>query len=281
MTPVLWYLPYSPWSEKVRWVLDVRGVTCERRLFQPVIGEPALRRLRADGRGSVPVLEADGRVIGDSGDIAILADGQGSGRSLIPEGGSEAVARYDALAERGLCAGRVLALRRVLGDRDALVDLVPRSLRWAGPLAAQAAAIGVRRTLRKYGSDATSIEVARADLVAVLEQLRADLAAAPDGDPRFLLGAFSLADIAMAQVFAFVAPPTAGLRLGAGSRRCFHDAALAAEFADLVRWRDALYAGFRGIPARSRKGPFRQRSDGRSGPCERGWWWRDPVRRAR
>jgi hypothetical protein len=36
-------LPYSPWSEKARWALDVRGVPYDYRRYQPVLGELALR----------------------------------------------------------------------------------------------------------------------------------------------------------------------------------------------------------------------------------------------
>jgi glutathione S-transferase len=50
----------------------------------------------------------------------------------------------------------------------------------------------------------------------------------------------------MAQALVFVAPPTTGhVKLAPANRAAFADADLAAEFADLVAWRDALYARYR------------------------------------
>lgn len=234
MKPILWQLPYSPWSERARWALEAAGVEYERRNYQPILGEIALRRLRKDGRGSVPVLVAGTEVIGESAGIARWAARDGPLRS---EGD------WDDLFERGLAAGRVLGLQRVLGDREALLEMVPRWMRRLGPIAAFVAAIGVRRTLSKYRS--ADPATARRELASVLDVLRAKLAAAPDGQPKTLEGRFTLADIAMTQVLAFVHPPASGLRVGPGNRRCFHDEALATEYADLVAWRDAVYARWR------------------------------------
>jgi glutathione S-transferase len=234
MTPILWHLPYSPWSERARWALDAAGVAYEKRTYQPILGEPALRRMRGDGKASVPVLVVGTERIGDSAAIARWAARDSPLRS---EGD------WDDLFERGLAAGRVLGLQRVLGDRDALLEMVPRWMRRLGPIAAFIAAIGVRRTLSKYRS--ADPDAARRALSSVLAVLRERLAAAPDGQPKTLEGRFTVADIAMTQVLAFVHPPASGLRVGPGNRRCFHDDALATEFADLVAWRDAVYARFR------------------------------------
>jgi glutathione S-transferase len=108
--------------------------------------------------------------------------------------------------------------------------------------------MGVDRTRRKYGADRRADGESRAVLREVLDGLRRDLAAAPaaGGEPRTLLGRFSYADVAMAQVLVFVAPPAREyVKIGAGNRHAFADPALAAEYADLVAWRDALYARHR------------------------------------
>src|SRR3712207_5419255 len=62
--PVLWHLEISHYNEKVRWALDHMGVAHVRRAVTPGLQELRARRLRA-GR-TVPVLELDGRAIGDS-----------------------------------------------------------------------------------------------------------------------------------------------------------------------------------------------------------------------
>src|SRR3954469_2947186 len=63
-TPVLWHLEISHYNEKARWALDYKGITHVRRAVTPGLQELTARRLRA-GR-TVPVLEMNGRAIGDS-----------------------------------------------------------------------------------------------------------------------------------------------------------------------------------------------------------------------
>lgn len=242
-------LSYSPWTEKAKWALEVRGVPFSYRQYQPVVGELALRKKLGRWRGvvSVPVLVADdGRAIADSCAIARYADRLGDAPSLFPAEHAHAIDALVALSERALSAGRVLALIRVLGDRDALIELAPRPLRRLRALAAGLGRFGVKRTLAKYGGSVTAQAQHTAALAEALDEVRAALAHAPgtgEGGP--LLGPFTFADIAVAQAAAFVTPPRTGLRLGEASRRSFTDPALAARYADVLTWRDALYARHR------------------------------------
>jgi glutathione S-transferase len=243
-------IPYSPWSEKARWALDARRVPYSYRIYAPLLGEPALRlRLRRwTGPVSVPALtDDDGRTISDSANIARWADGRGTGPELFPRDLDADIARFVDLSERGLEAGRALALGRMLGDREALEEMVPRGVRRAfGPVAAAVGTFGIRRTLRKYGSHDASREALEGTLGGVLDALRAALAKAPETTPvKTLLGRFTFADVAMAQVLVFVQPPTVGLRIRAASRRNYADPPIAARYADLVDWRDALYDAYR------------------------------------
>jgi glutathione S-transferase len=247
--PELLGLSYSPWSEKARFALDVRRVPYVYRRYQPLLGEPALRlKLRRfTGRVTVPVLTLDdGSVLADSTDIARWADGQGEGPRLFPPVHEAAIARFVALSERGLAAGRVLSLRRMLADDEALTEMLPRPVRRLGPLASRIGAMGIGRTLRKYGGDRDDPEAHRRTLTGALEEIRATLAKAPAGEgPQTLLGQLTFADIAVAQILVSVEPPPSGLKLGPASRRTFVDPALRAPWADLVAWRDALYRAFR------------------------------------
>jgi glutathione S-transferase len=241
-------LPYSPWSEKARWALDVRGVPYRYRHYQPLLGELELRLKTRRWRGTVTVpmlIDAQGRVYDDSEKIARFADAHGAGPALFPDGHEAAIARWVALSEAGLAAGRVLALERQLRDDDALLELVPRGLRRSlGRLAPRLGQLGVLRTLSKYGAREHSSAQHRARLRAALEALRAALASSTS-TPKTLLGTFSFADIAAAQVLAFVLPPAFGLKLGKASARGFTDPEFSREFADLIGWRDALYAAYR------------------------------------
>jgi glutathione S-transferase len=68
--PVLWHLEISHFNEKARWALDYKGVPHVLKPLTPGFQEFKARRLRA-GRTS-PILELDGRAIGDS--TAIIAE---------------------------------------------------------------------------------------------------------------------------------------------------------------------------------------------------------------
>ena len=76
MTPVLWSLAYSPWSDKARWALEHCGVPYRRRAYRPLIDEPALRLKlrRLSGPVSVPILDLGDEVLADSFEIARYAD---------------------------------------------------------------------------------------------------------------------------------------------------------------------------------------------------------------
>ena len=248
--PELLSIPYSPWSEKARWALDARHVPYTGVTYAPLVGELGLRRKlgRWSGRVSVPVLfDDDGRPVPDSLEIARWADLHGEGPALIPADLEADVARFVALSEEGLDAGRRLSLHRMLGDDEALGEMVPKGLRPVlGPLGKWVAATGIHRTLRKYGAHRVDAATHEQTMVRVLGDLRAALAdPRASGDPRTLLGRFTFADIAMAQVLSFVQPPTFGLRIGKASRRSFTDSVLRERFNDLVAWRDALYEAHR------------------------------------
>src|SRR5919107_3649372 len=64
MLPVLWHLDISHYSEKARCALDYKGIEHVRRAVTPGLQQLTARRLRA-GR-TVPILETQGRTIGDS-----------------------------------------------------------------------------------------------------------------------------------------------------------------------------------------------------------------------
>lgn len=247
----LLHLPFSPWSEKARWALELSGVPFTKREYVPVLGELELRRLQKRWRGkvTVPVLIDGGRVLGDSYEIARFASERGT-RSLFPAGREERVRQFNALSERGLDAGRALALRRALDRDGALLENLPKPLRKGGPLALAFARWAVGRTLRKYDGHIHEPEVYERTLCEVLDQLRAALAqAAGDSEPKTLLGELSYADLAMAQVLIAVRPHR-GARLGRHTREVFSHPGLADRYPDLLQWRDALYERYGKASAR-------------------------------
>src|SRR4029453_2464062 len=62
-TPLLWHIPLSHYSEKVRWALDYKGIPHRRRVLGP---DYLIRVWRVTGQGKLPVLWLDGRAIADS-----------------------------------------------------------------------------------------------------------------------------------------------------------------------------------------------------------------------
>jgi glutathione S-transferase len=62
-TPLLWHIPLSHYSEKVRWALDYKGIAHRRRVLGP---DYLIRVWRATGQGKLPVLWLDSRAIADS-----------------------------------------------------------------------------------------------------------------------------------------------------------------------------------------------------------------------
>lgn len=234
-------LPYSPWSERARWVLDARKIPYRSRRYQPLLGELGLRSKTGRWRGvvSVPVLTtSEGLVIADSVAIARWADERGEGPALFPKDASAEVDRLVALSDRGLASGRALSLLRLLEQPAGLVEMVPKALR-SMPGSSFVAAVGVRRTLRKYDAGTDRAKETQ-KLASVLDEIRSALRDQPT-----LLGRFTYADVTVSQVLAFVKPPAFGLRIARATRDSFTDEELSSRYADLLAWRDALYEAHR------------------------------------
>jgi glutathione S-transferase len=68
---VLWHIEVSHYNEKVRWALDYKRIAYELRTPQPGMHRLTAARLTRGGHSRLPVLELDGRRIGDS--TAIIA----------------------------------------------------------------------------------------------------------------------------------------------------------------------------------------------------------------
>jgi glutathione S-transferase len=91
-TPLLWHIPLSHYSEKVRWALDYKGIAHRR---QTLGFDYAVRCWRATGRMTMPVLWLDGRAVGDSTHIIAALEARFPEPPLYPR---DAQARERALA---------------------------------------------------------------------------------------------------------------------------------------------------------------------------------------
>jgi len=90
--PLLWHIPLSHFSEKVRWALDYKGIAHRRRVLGP---DYLIRAWRATGQGKLPVLWLDGRAIADSTRIIAALEERYPEPPLYP---SDPAARGRALA---------------------------------------------------------------------------------------------------------------------------------------------------------------------------------------
>lgn len=243
MTLDLYGMTFSPYSEKARWALDHHQVEYTWHEHVPMLGEMSLR-WRAGSLGkkaSVPLAIAGREVLRDSSEIARHAEKAGKGAPLFVD--DAACRSWDERGAAALGAGRVLVLVRSLADQQALRDSLPR---WMPPalrsMTTPLARSGTRFVLKKYGGSPDDCDAAVKSLRESLVALRAAL-----GTRSTLLSDFSYADVSMAAVMQMVSPVGEEfIRLGDARRRAWTEPTLAREFADLVDWRDALYARHRG-----------------------------------
>lgn len=236
----LYHMPYSPWSERARWALEHHRFPHTRKVFVPMISEPGLRLKlkRATGRFTLPILFDGAAVIEDSYDIARHADVHGSGAPLFPRGLESEIAAWNQRTEAALEAGRALVTRAVADDPAAKREALPPGM---PGFMAPMADLGVRYFARKYGVDQRDPEADRAVVRDTLQALREAL-----GGRDTLFDQLTYADVLAAVVLHYVEPVSAEyIKLGPASRAAWRNPTLIDEFADLVAWRDRLYAAHR------------------------------------
>jgi glutathione S-transferase len=181
-------------------------------------------------------------VLRESWDIVCYADRHGAATPLIPADRTADVHAYRDLADRTMTAARPLVLMGLLASPEALDETFPAGVpSWLRRLLRPVAANGTRWFARKYGIRLDDEHTPLAALHATLLTLRQRLAGAP-----YLLGTFSYADILMAGLLQGVAPVADEfIPLGPATHDVWSRPELAAEFSDLVAWRDALYTRHR------------------------------------
>jgi glutathione S-transferase len=233
-------LRYSPYSERARWALDHHSLRYRLVHHEPFIGERRLRRLIGDParRATVPVLVSPGVLLTDSWDIALHADRIGGAEKLVPEADAAAIAELRALADEAMNFGRVLVTRALLDSNAALDEVAPRYIpHFLRPLFRPVARYGTRWFGRKYALDLGELEHPRQKVRSALARFREQL-----GQKPYLLGHFSYADILVCSVLQGIRPPEhAAVRLRPASRAAWTQVELAAEFEDLLAWRDTVY----------------------------------------
>jgi glutathione S-transferase len=215
----------SPWSERLRWVLELKGLPYQRTAYVPLAGEES--HTRRTGVATAPVLIADGEVIGDS-DVAVdWLEARYPSPALVPG---------DPLRRAQVRAWE-LAATEALAPLGRIIMIGGYKAMNLQPLADHFAA--------KYHW--SEIEAARAD--RVLRTVLPELAAAVTESPYLVGGDFTRADLTTAAMMN----PLLGLpdeelfSIDAGMRGMFgipfgSDPVLA----PLRDWRDRTYRHHRG-----------------------------------
>lgn len=240
-------LSYSPWSERARWALDHHGLAYREIQHNPFLGERRLRRIVGPGpeRATVPVLLTDGAVLTETWDIAKYADQSGVAAKLIPADREKDVRRLNDAVDRAMASGRAMLMAAMLADGAALDETLPPGFpNVVRPLLRPISRFGARWFSRKYKLDFAALEGHERAMRAGLDELRAALRSSGSD---YVLGPFTYADIIMASMMQGIVPVADRyIPLGPASRRVWKREPLAAEYADLVAWRDRLYEAHRG-----------------------------------
>lgn len=221
---------------RARLALDAQGIPYRAVHYVPTVSEPVLRWRLRDWRGrvTVPVLiPDDGPPLRESFEIASWGAAR-SARPLITAQNRGGCEHIDDLSNRALEAGRARTTQLVSGNAAALRESLPPVVAALGPLGRAIGRKATRDLLRKYGAERVTEAEAVARLRSALLELRAALAGR-----EWVLGEFSYADVTGAMALGFVSPH-ARAPLGPASRPLWTVEPLAAEFADLVSWRDRV-----------------------------------------
>jgi glutathione S-transferase len=214
-SPILWHLPVSHYSEKVRWALDHKALQHERRAS--IAGyHMALALVLTRGRHyTLPVLELEGRRIGDSSAIIAALEQARPERPLYPaDPGARrrALELEDFFDEQLGPYVRRFAFHALRSDRDRFDDIAARQVpppfnryrRVAGTYARAFTGLRFQTVSERRAGQALD------KVMGALDRLESEL-----GDNQYLVGdAFTVADLTAAALFyPLVLPPEGPLRL--------------------------------------------------------------------
>jgi len=255
MTAILWHIELSHYNEKARWALDYKRLPHERRVPMPGLHGIRALLLTHGAQRRLPVLELDGRRIGDSTAIIAALEEHVPEPPLYPADPgrrARALELEDWFDEQLAPALRRFAWHHTLSDTDAVAAALftrpaparERMLRLMAPAA--------RRLVRlDFDINDDTAAAARADVVAAMDRLESELQ-----ESGYLVGdRFTVADLTAAALFTPVlAPP----------QRPYAPPALAPPLLELRaelsarrggEWVAEMYARHRGESAEVQAGP--------------------------
>lgn len=254
--PVLWHLEISHYNEKVRWALDYKGVEHVRRAVTPALQELTARRLRA-GR-TVPILQLNGRTIGDSTKIIEEIERRWPEPPLYPEDPEErrrALDLEDYFDEQCAHDARRVLFNDNLAEPEKFLALL---------YGADHPRIGLLKTLSpllcrvvrmRFDIRPETVEESREKVRAAFDKIEAGV-----GPSGYLVGkSFTVADLTAASILAIIVipPEFPYIKLHADQRT-----AQSRRFRDSLKdrpgfkWVEDMYARHRGASAECNASPL-------------------------
>jgi glutathione S-transferase len=211
--PVLWQIDISHYSEKARWALAYKGIEHLRRSPMPGTHIPIALWLTRGGQITFPILQLDGRTVGDSTAIIAALEEQSPEPSLYPadrEQRQRALELEDYFDRELGPHIRLLAWHELINEPKLMAELASRSA--PGPLAKAKGLTGAYArafTRLRFGAGSDqSAALARNKVTAAMDRLDAELAA---GGGDYLVGdSFSVADLTAASLFYPLVRPAEG-----------------------------------------------------------------------
>lgn len=211
--PTLWQLPVSHYSEKARWALAHKGVKHRRRSPLPGSHMAVALALTRGRENTFPILQLDGRTIGDSSAVIAALEQRFPDLPLYP---AEPERRRRALEleeffdeELGPYA-RFLPFHELVNEPEIFAEVAADAV--PGPLGTVKPVVGLYArtyTSLRFGvRDKAAAQTAREKVVAALDRLDAELAASESG---YLVGeSFGVADLTAASLFYPIVNPPEG-----------------------------------------------------------------------
>jgi glutathione S-transferase len=211
--PTLWQLDYSHYAEKVRWALEYKGVDHVRRSPLPGTHIAIALALTRGAQPTVPVLQIDGRTIGDSTEIIAALESIHPEPPLYPidaEERARAIELEDWFDENLGPHARLLSFYELIQEPEVFAEVAAQAV--PGPLGKAKPVVGAYArafTSIRFGANSDErAEQAREAILAALDKLESEL---ERGEGEFLVGeSLSVADITAASLFYPVVVPPEG-----------------------------------------------------------------------
>jgi glutathione S-transferase len=211
--PTLWQIDISHYSEKARWALEYKGIAHGRRSPMPGMHMPVAFWLTRGEQVTFPVLELDGRRIGDSTAVIAALEERFPEPPLYPadpEQRRRALELEDFFDEELGPHIRLLAFHELINEPDVFAEVAAAAV--PAPLGNAKGLVGAyARTytgLRFGARSDQAAEIAHEKIVAAMDRLDAEL---ESSGGRYLVGdSFSVADLTAASLFFPLVGPQEG-----------------------------------------------------------------------